>query len=127
MNPFLEQCDIAANYLLSIYRDANKEARSGSGPSYFSKPYAFEVFEAPPADVERREKAEEQAKEVADLVNQSIQDIFKVFNDAVAAHFDIDELEGTVINRSAHLRTPSPKVEAGTQFSVVASTEEGTA
>ena len=127
LRPFLEQCDIAAKYLLSIYRDANKEARKGPGPSYFGKAYAFEKFEAPSADVERREEAEEQAKEVADLVNQSIQDIFRVFNEAVAAHFDIDELEGTVINRPARLGTPPPKVEAGSHFSVVASPEKGIA
>jgi len=44
----------------------------------------------------------------------------------VEAHFDIDELEGTVINRSAHLNTSPPKVEAEPQFSVVANAGKGT-
>lgn len=102
LNPFLEQCNIAANYLLSVYRDANKAARVDSPPEYFNTTYAFELLEVPNEELERRQEAEEQTKEVGELVNISIQEIFKVFHEAVKAHYEIDELEGTHINRTAH-------------------------
>lgn len=110
LSPFLEQCNIAANYLLSVYRDANKAARKDAPPEYFNQPYSFEVFEPSVEDQSRRQEAEDQVKEVSDLVNQSINDIFVVFHQAVKSHYEIDELEGTHIVRTAYL-APSPVPE----------------
>lgn len=106
LSPFFEQCDIAANYMLSVYRDANKAARKDTPPEYFKKPYTFGIFEPSVEDISRRQEAEEQVKEVADLVNQSIQGIFSVFHEAVNSHYEIDELEGTYIDRSARFGRP---------------------
>ncbi len=119
--PFLEQCNIAANYLLSVYRDSNKAARGESAPKYFRKAYTFEVFNVPEADVIRRQEAEEQAKEVSALVNRSIQEIFDVFDQAVKSHYEIDELEGTEISRVA--RRAQPKIED--KLAVVSKDEQG--
>lgn len=101
--PFLEQCNIAANYLLSVYRDANKAGRKDAPPEYFKQSYSFENFKPSVEDMSRRQEAEDQVKEVSDLVNRSIQDIFEVFHEAVKSHYEIDELEGTYIDRTAHL------------------------
>ena len=97
--PFLEQCDIAANYLLAVYRDANKAARSVPPPAHFNQKHAFSAFDLPELDEGRRTKAEDQVREVSDLVNAAIREIFSVFEDAVRQHYDIDELEGTEIKR----------------------------
>lgn len=107
LSPFLEQCNVAANYLLAVYRDANKAAREDDPPSYFNKPFSFQLFEMPKEEIERREEAEQQAKDVAELVNRSIQDIFEVFHEAVQAHYEIDELEGTFIGRHKERKTES--------------------
>jgi hypothetical protein len=123
LSPFLEQCNIAANYLLSVYRDANKAAREDSAPKYFKKNYSFDAFEVPEADVIRRQEAEEQAKEVSVLVNRSIHEIFDVFDQAVKSHYEIDELEGTEIPRAA--RRSAPKKE--NKLAVVSEDGQGTA
>jgi hypothetical protein len=85
--------------LLSVYRDANKAARKNAPPRYFNDAYLFETFEPSVEDASRRQEAEEQAKEVSDLVNNSIKEIFAVFQAAVHSHYEIDELEGTRIAR----------------------------
>jgi hypothetical protein len=95
LTPFLEQCDMTANYLLAVYRDANRATREDEAPKYFKNKFAFDPFNPPSADDSRRSEAEAQVKEVSDLVYQAIKEIFSVFNDAVKAHYDIDELEGT--------------------------------
>ncbi|WP_143570189.1 hypothetical protein [Thalassovita mediterranea] len=105
LNPFLEQCNIAANYILAVYRDSNKAARTDNPPAYFNTSYTFEPFKVPDEEIERRQEAEEQAKEVSELVNTSIQEIFEVFHEAVKAHYEIDELEGTHIDRAARFGT----------------------
>ena len=92
--PFLEQCDLSANYLLSVYRDANKAARKEAAPAYFETPFSFKSFEVPEADRARRDEAEAEVKEVTEMVSDAIRDIFKVFQEAVQDHFEIDELEG---------------------------------
>ncbi len=102
LSPFLEQCDIAANYLLAVYRDANKSAREEAPPAYFNKHFAFEKFEPATADEVRRSEAEAQVKEVSEMVNNAIKEIFEVFNEAVNSHYEIDELEGTHIERKRH-------------------------
>lgn len=99
--PFLEQCNIATNFLLAVYRDANKGARSEDAPPHFNREYSFEAFEVPDEDLERRANAEQQTKEVAGLVDTSISEIFQVFEKAVSSHYEIDELEGTRIEKRA--------------------------
>ncbi|MGX0975613.1 signal transduction histidine kinase [Roseovarius sp. MBR-51] len=99
LSPFLEQCNISANYLLAVYRDANKAARKDDGPAYFDKEYAFEVFQSPVSEDDRRKEAEEQVNEVSKMVDRAIKEIFDVFHRSVQEHYEIDELEGTKIDR----------------------------
>ncbi|MBT3143219.1 hypothetical protein KL867_19315 [Ruegeria litorea] len=98
--PFLEQCNISSNYLLAVYRDANKAARENDAPEYFQKEYVFEEFISETADEDRRAKAEAQASKVSDMVNAAIQEIYVVFHRAVQQHYEIDELEGNFVERA---------------------------
>ena len=116
---FLEQCDISANYLLAVYRDANKAVRDDEPPEYFQKPFAFEEFTAPVADEARRAKAEEQARQVSDLVNTAIKEIYAVFHDAVQEHYDIDELEGKFVDRAKKFRPESASLSDRRDLKVV--------
>ncbi|MBC6405799.1 MAG: hypothetical protein GDA41_08780 [Rhodospirillales bacterium] len=100
LKPFLEQCNISANYLLAVYRDANKAARKDDPPAYFAKQYAFEVFESPVYEDNRRQEAEEQVNEVSKMVDTAIREIFDVFHRSVQEHYEIDELEGNFVDRS---------------------------
>lgn len=126
LTPFLEQCNISANYLLSVYRDANKAARTDTVPGYFNTPYAFEHFKVSDADTSRRDEAEAQVKEVSDMVNEAIKEIFDVFHDAVKAHYEIDELEGTYIKRA--VKNDPSKANAKSDPKLTGATEErGTA
>ena len=99
LSPFLDQCNIAANYLLSVYRDANKAAREDEPPAYFQEKFAFEEFASPVADDDRRARAEEQARDVSNMVEASVKEIFDVFHHAVQDHYEIDELEGNYVER----------------------------
>lgn len=99
LSPFLSQCDTAVNYLLSVYRDANKSTREDEAPMYFNEGYSFEEFSSEIADDAHRANAEKQAREVSEMVEASVKDIFDVFHDAVKDHYEIDELEGTYIER----------------------------
>lgn len=102
LRPFLEQCNISANYLLAIYRDANKAAREEEPPSYFQEEYSFEVFDSPVVEDERRKEAEGQVKEVSEMVDAAIREIFDVFHQSVQEHYEIDELEGNHFRRANH-------------------------
>ena len=107
LSPFLTQCDIAVNYLLSIYRDANKAARDDDPPSYFHEKLTFEKFSPSAADDEQRTVAEKQAREVSAMVEESIKEIFEVYNEAVQSHTEIDELEGKYKKPIEKPRTPT--------------------
>ena len=100
LGPFLDQCNISANYLLAVYRDANKAAREDQAPKYFEEQYSFEAFEAPVIDNERRQEAEVQVKEVTDMVDKAIKEIFSVFRSSVEEYWEIDELEGRYEERA---------------------------
>ena len=97
--PFLSQCDIAVSYLLSVYRDANKSTRDDEPPAYFNDDFSFEEFTSEVADDAHRANAEKQAREASEMVEASVKDIFDVFHAAVTDHYEIDELEGTYIER----------------------------
>ena len=126
LGPFLEQSDLAANYALAVYRDANKAVREDKAPKYFDQKFAFEPFEEPEFDEGKREEAEIQVKEVSEMVNKAIQEIFDVFDRSVLSHYEIDELEGTVIERRSSSPRPSIKSETQPELTVVKD-DKGTA
>lgn len=92
---FLEQCDIAVQYLLSVYRDANKAAREDTPPAYFESTYAFQRVELKPVDEERREDAQRAVQEINELISNATQQIYDAYSRAVKAHRNLDELQGT--------------------------------
>lgn len=117
--PFLEQCNLSANYALAVYRDANKTARKEEPPKYFKQKFAFEPFVTPEFDESKRQEAEKQVKEVSEMVNKAIRDIFNVFDTSVLSHYEIDELEGTVIERLPTSSRPTGAIDAKTGLTVV--------
>lgn len=119
LGPFLEQCDLSANYLLAVYRDANKSARTGDAPKHFKKPFAFEKLEFLTENTSRKEEAEAQVKEVIQMVNDAISEIFEMFHKAVLDHYEIDELEGTYIERSQKHRSAGVHSSSSEKLSVV--------
>lgn len=121
LSPFLEQCNIAANYLLSIYRDANKAVRPDDPPAYFQQEFRFETFTSPVADDEQRIEAEKQARDVSLLVEKSVKEIFAVFHKAVQDHYEIDELEGNYVERVKKFEPPLPT--ASESFSMARDSE----
>lgn len=111
LKPFLEQCGIAVNYLLAVYRDANKAARTDDPPAYFDTKFKFQSFTPAEVDESRKVQAEKELAEVSSLVDESIKEIFEVFNEAVSGHYEIDELEGTHIARKSERGLPTTNAE----------------
>ncbi len=97
VSAFLGQCDIAANYLLTVYREANRRARGKTNadvPTYFSETYQFKPFNPPELEAVDRVEAEKQVREIEVLISKVIKEIFELFESAVQDHYEIDELEG---------------------------------
>lgn len=92
---FLEQCDIAANFCLSVYRDANKASRKSTAPSYFNEEFAFKNVDVAPIDERKTHDAEKEVVEVNSLIEKAQQRIFDDYDASIAAHKDIDALQGT--------------------------------
>jgi len=125
LGPFLEQCDIAANYALAVYRDANKAARDDRPPIYFGENFSFKPFVPPEIDRDRRTEAEEQLKEVSEMVNRAIREIFEVFKRAVEELHTIDEIQGTIMERRPSASVPSRITEDRNELTVLKNDKEG--
>ena len=67
----------------------------------------------------RKEEAEAQVKEVIQMVNDAISEIFEMFHKAVLDHYEIDELEGTYIERSQKHRSAGVHSSSSEKLSVV--------
>ncbi|WP_115981945.1 hypothetical protein [Rhodosalinus sediminis] len=104
---FFEQCDIAVNYLLSVYRDSNKSARETDPPEHFAETFEFERIELKPVDVERRDDAEREVNEINSLISKATREIYAAYDEAVDAHRNIDELQGTEYARPRKQTPPS--------------------
>jgi len=120
LEPFLGQCDIAANYVVAVYRDANKATREDTPPAYFDENFSFKPFAPPEIDDDRRAEAEEQLREVSEMVNRAIREIFQVFKQAVQELRSIDELQGTDIETRPRHSTPSQPLEDRNEPDVLA-------
>ena len=88
---FLDQCDVKVAYLLAVYRDANRAARSTPSPKCFDKGYRFPSFKLPTVETSRRETAEAEAARVTATVENAVQDIFEQFDSARKA-FDVTRI-----------------------------------
>lgn len=107
LGSFLEQCDVKVARLLAIYRDANKGARTTPPPMTFGRDYKFEPFTAPKEDTPRKTSAEKEATKVADLVDETIREIFSAFEASVRTYREIDDIQGGGVSssRAAHEAT----------------------
>lgn len=104
---FLEQCNVAANYCLSVYRDANKAGRDAKAPSYFSEVFSFQDVELQPIETTRKDEAERESGEINSLISRATQEIYDAYNAAVDAHRNIDEIQGTSYSKDS-LRAELP-------------------
>ncbi|WP_341368979.1 hypothetical protein [Yoonia sp. BS5-3] len=100
VSAFLEQTDIAANFLLSVYREANRAARPDGDevPPYFLESFQFKPFNPPALESVDRSEAEGQVREIEALISKTIKEMFDVFEQAVQDHYELDELEGVFTN-----------------------------
>jgi hypothetical protein len=88
LTAFLDQCDVKVGYLLAVYRDANRSARSTPAPKSFDKGYKYPQFKLPTIDTSRRATAEAEASRVTATVENAVRDIFEQF-DAARKAFDV--------------------------------------
>ncbi len=103
LDRFIEHCDTKANFLLALYRDANRAARpagegtvSATPPPHFKTPYAFPAVIMPrPADDTKADALAEQQR-VSQLVSAAIADIERAYGDSIAAYPTIAELETSI-------------------------------
>ena len=122
--PFLEQCDITANYLLAVYRNANKAIRKNNAPGYFKEEYAFEKFIPEAVQEDRRTKAEVQVGKVSDMVSASIKEIYAVFHNAIQEYYEIDELEDNFVDRSKKYAPANAVLDEKQGFEVISLKKE---
>ncbi|WP_420857873.1 hypothetical protein [Marivivens marinus] len=111
LSSFLEQCDVKVGRLLSIYRDANNEARQEASPPSFSKQYSFAAFKFPNEEKGRKLNAEKEAAKVGDLVDATIREIFEAFEVSVGTYREIDEIQGTESYKARRAQAEEPKRE----------------
>lgn len=91
---FLAQADHAANHLLSIYRDANRAARSTAAPEHFSQRFAF----APPPKIDRTSDgvdriAAETRSEIEKVLDGAIERIFSRYKEAIDSFRSMESLD----------------------------------
>lgn len=91
---FLEHAEQAANQLLGIYREANRQARSAPAPKHFGKPFTFEKFSDRDAPDQRdRETVEKDLDAMNKVIDETISDIFDECARAQKSFPKIGELE----------------------------------
>jgi hypothetical protein len=79
---------------LSIYREANRKARSNRAPAYFSKPYNLErvVYTRDDSDESARNQLRQSIVEAQSVLANQIRAIHDAFDEAVLSYREIDDL-----------------------------------
>ena len=93
LGPFLEQCDLKVNLLLTTYRNANQEKRTTPSPEHFSRDFHFNPFaikQSPADQIPLNTKAIEQLKED---INQAIARIFDACMEAIESFKSFDNIK----------------------------------
>jgi hypothetical protein len=85
------QLEGLTNYLLKVYQDANRAARTAPAPAYFDKPLALELpklaeLHVPQINEAAIEKAESE-------LNDAIEQVAKAFDQAIESFTSIEELK----------------------------------
>lgn len=96
LRPFLEQCDQRASRLLSIYRDANRAARTEPAPAHFANGHSFERFSPEEPDKDQIETARIEQKEIQEIVARATTRIFAAAKAAIESYPSVDALEGRI-------------------------------
>ena len=80
--------------LLSIYREANRKARTTPAPAYFAKPYSMDriVYVGTDKDETARDQLRQSILETQDILNRQIKAIHEAFDEAVRSYREIDDL-----------------------------------
>jgi hypothetical protein len=80
--------------LLSIYREANRKARTTPAPQYFGKPYNMDriVYAGTDRDETAREQLRQSILETQDILKRQIQAVHEAFDEAVRSYREIDDL-----------------------------------
>jgi hypothetical protein len=80
--------------LLSIYREANRKARTEPAPQYFAKPYNMDriVYVGADRDETARELLRQSILETQDILKHQIQAVHEAFDAAVRSYREIDDL-----------------------------------
>jgi hypothetical protein len=88
------QIERSARSLLSIYREANRTARTQPAPSYFSQPYTLDriIYASNEPNEAFREKLSRSIEETQKLLGGQIQAVHEVFNKAVESYREMDDL-----------------------------------
>ena len=80
---FLDQCDTKLAYLLALYRDANRGARTEVEPKSFAEKHNFTAYVPSQTDDGRRKIAEDEADRIGETVDKAIQRIFTTYDEAI--------------------------------------------
>ncbi len=80
--------------LLSIYREANRKARTTPAPAYFAKPYSMDriVYVGTDKDETARDQLRQSILQTQDILNRQIKAIHEAFDEAVRSYREIDDL-----------------------------------
>ena len=91
---FQAQLERTAQALLSIYREANRRARSSPAPSYFSQPQVMQKIAAVPERTTdtAREGLRQSIRASQELLEAHIHAVHEHFDAAVATYREIDNL-----------------------------------
>lgn len=94
LTAFLEQCDLRANQLLTIYRDANRVARSEPVPAHFEETFRFEPYRESKYKSTSLSDAQNELREIGKIVDAAIEAIGTEYDNKIRSFRRIDEVEG---------------------------------
>jgi hypothetical protein len=84
----------SCNALLTIYREANRKARSAPAPDYFSRPYKLDriIYSGSALDESARERLKKSIEDSQELLAGQVKAIQQGFDEAVRSYREIDEM-----------------------------------
>jgi hypothetical protein len=86
-----DQLQGLTNYLLKVYQDANRAARTAPAPAYFDKPFVLELPKL--ADLNVPQVSEAAVEKAESELNAAIEEVAKAFDEAIESFTSIEELK----------------------------------
>ena len=93
LGPFLEQCDLKVNLLLTTYRNANQEKRTTRSPEHFSRDFRFNPFEVKQSPADQIPPNTKAIEELKEDINQAITRIFNACMEAIESFKSLDNMK----------------------------------